>query len=88
MTVPLFCISQLRSGPVDPESLQQQATGCGLGLAILAAACRLPEVAQGREVRELVPVLLQVGRGRLWGQHGNRSGAMGWLRLSRGRLPH
>lgn len=82
---------------MDPESLQQQATGCGLGLAILAAACRLPEVAQGREVRELVPVLLQVrwagpgcggGMGwhgaRMWGWHGTRGGPARRLRLAQG----
>lgn len=42
------------------EALHQQAMSCGLGLAILAAACRLPDVAAGEDLHLLLPALVQV----------------------------
>ncbi|GIL44562.1 hypothetical protein Vafri_2088, partial [Volvox africanus] len=48
-------------GPqVSAEAKEQQATGCSLALAILAAACRLHDFAAGPDVRDLLPVLLKV----------------------------
>ncbi|GLI65500.1 hypothetical protein VaNZ11_009048 [Volvox africanus] len=48
-------------GPqVSAEAKEQQATGCSLALAILAAGCRLHDFAAGPDVRDLLPVLLKV----------------------------
>ncbi|KAG2450500.1 hypothetical protein HYH02_005001 [Chlamydomonas schloesseri] len=52
------------AGPaaVSGDAAAQQASCVGLALSILAAACRLPDVAAGAEVRESLPLLLRVVR--------------------------
>ncbi|KAG2440952.1 hypothetical protein HXX76_003805 [Chlamydomonas incerta] len=47
---------------VAGDAATQQASCVGLALSILAAACRLPDVAAGAEVRESLPLMLRVVR--------------------------
>jgi hypothetical protein len=45
---------------VEQQQQQQQQLSVALGLSILSAACRLPDVAAREEVLQLMPLLLQV----------------------------
>lgn len=45
---------------LSPEARQQQLLCCSLALAVLAAACRLPEVAELQDMTQLLPILLKV----------------------------
>lgn len=69
-----FCfvlLSQAAGAPEpDSEAAQKARLSCALALAILAAACRLPDVAASEEMRERLPLLLRVA------QHGGAGAAM------------
>jgi hypothetical protein len=56
----LLPLQQQQQQHVDTDKLQQQHLSVVLGLSILSAACRLPDVAGGDDVLQLVPLLLKV----------------------------
>ncbi|KAF8071112.1 hypothetical protein HT031_001194 [Scenedesmus sp. PABB004] len=61
LLLPLSSAAHQAASPApDDARLQQQHLSAVLGLSILAAACRLPEVARGDEVLSLTPLLLKV----------------------------
>jgi hypothetical protein len=56
----LLPLSRQASPSADAEALQKQQLSCTLAIAILSAACRLPECAGSDELLELAPLLAKV----------------------------
>ena len=55
----IFSLQDLQA-PTSEDAYQQELLSCGLALAMLGSACRLPDLAGSEEMIERIPALVKV----------------------------
>lgn len=55
----LMCTAQDLQSPSSEDAYQQELLSCGLALAILGSACRLPDLAASEDMADRIPALVK-----------------------------